>query len=706
MKVLAFKCKMCGGYIELVDEKKVYECKCCGSKQTVSSDNENVLDIVNRANGHRNKCEFAEAESDFKTLIADYPDEAEGYWGLCLCKYGVTYETNGETTQRYACCHKTSMDNIFEDINFKKALELCDDEGKEILRGEAEVIDQMQIDAFKRANFNTSCDVAICYVEKDSEGLKTSDSVLAQKIYAELVDVKIKAVLLNSGLRERIGSAYDGYAISTVSSAKVLVAVGTSNSNFYADEMRTLWGQFIDEMYDNENKTLMVVFKEMYEEDLPAEFEKAKKYDAKSHGGLKELYGDVEHCINSIRRKEKNKAYMSTASTMIEKGFDAIEGKDWGRATEILDKAINIYPKSSRAYFGKFLVNQKLREKDAEKTKFRFSLMEDENFQTAHSLATGKEKALYEKMLRNNSSLIERAYMWLNDGEFTEATRLASQELINNPESSQAYLCKFLASRNYKSFDAIYNANIKFILQNDDLFKRAYLYANDEEKAKLDKLIAKNKNVVEKENLRYEYNEKKRKPYVDKYKKLSEEIAERQYELRELEAEALEKQKILSRLEPVKMFLLALVLIAVAGGICFGIVWKYFEIALKISGIAFGISAFVIVVFVLIYGFSGLRKRKVERNAFRKFKHKSVKYTKEIEKFQDELIEVGDVILCATCGNVKKTTHGHCKVCDSGAWFRVRYIFTDPEDCRRHMVTSMPTNYDFLAKEISEEEMN
>ena len=69
------------------------------------------------------------------------------------------------------------------------------------------------------------------------------------------------------------------------------------------------------------------------------------------------------------------------------------------------------------------------------------------------------------------------------------------------------------------------------------------------------------------------------------------------------------------------------------------------------------------------------------------------------EKLEEKLDEVGDVILCATCGNTKKTTHGHCKVCDSGAWYRVRYIFTDPDDCRRHMLTSMPKNYDFLSKD-------
>ena len=697
--VYAFKCKMCGGYIELDDERSVYECKCCGSRQTVSSDNEELLKILNRANGHRIKGEFAEAEADFRTAIIDYPDEAEGYWGLCLCKYGITYETNGETAERFACSQRTSLDSVFDDINYKNALERCDEEAKEVLKAEAETISALQVEAFRQNGVNASCDVVICYLEKDADGLKTSDAVLSQGIYNELVDAGLKVVLMGSALRERLGSVYNSYVDGALNSAKVMVAVGTSNNNFYASDVRALWGSYIDYADDNDSKAMFVCYKEMGVDELPSEFNGVKAYDAKSHSGLKDLIGEVEHFITAYKKREKNKAFLSTADTMIEKGFDCIDERSWEKADEILDKAISIYPKSSRAYFGKFLVQQKTREKEAMKGKFKFALMENAYFEKAYNLATGKEKAVYEKMVRSNSSLLERAFMWLSEGEFTEATRLATQELIGNPESSQAYLCKFLASRNYKSFEEILNANIKFIIQNDELFKKAYAYANDVEKTKLDQLLDKNKSVVEKENSRYEYIEKKRKPYVEQYKALSEKMEAMNSELSVLEAEAGEKQEVLRKLEPIKMILLAVALLIIAGAVCFAVLKEYMGKPMKTCAIAFGISAVVIIIFVIIYACSGMRKRMVEKNAYKKFKKKSAKYKKECEKLEEKLDEVGDVILCATCGNTKKTTHGHCKVCDSGAWYRVRYIFTDPDDCRRHMLTSMPKNYDFLSKD-------
>ncbi|MBE6836752.1 MAG: DUF2207 domain-containing protein [Ruminococcus sp.] len=698
----SFKCKMCGAYIELTEERSVYDCKCCGAKQTVCSDIDDLLKLINRANGHRIKGEFAEAESDFRTAIIDYPEEAEGFWGMCLCKYGITYETNGESQERVACSQRTSLDSVYDDVNYKRALERCDDLGKELLRAEADTIDALQVEAFRQNGVNASCDVVISYLEKDADGLKTSDAVLAQGIYNELCDCNLKVVLMGSGQRERLGAVYNSYIDGVLNSAKAMIAVGTSNQNFYANDVRQVWDSYLDYAFNNDSKALFVCYKEMASNELPNEFNEAKSYDAKSYNGLKELIGDVEYFITSFKKREKNKAFLSTADTMIEKGFDCIEEKSWDKADSILDKAISIYPKSSRAYFGKFLVQQKIREKDAMKGRFKFALLENTYFEKAFSLATGKEKAAYEKMVRSNSSLLDRAFMWLSEGEFTEATRLATQELIGNPESSQAYLCKFLASRNYKSFEEILNANIKFIIQNDELFKKAYAYANDAERMNLDKLIEKNKSVVEKENSRYEYIEKRRKPYVEQYKAISEKLDSMHNELSNLETEAIEKQKALRRIEPVKMMLLAIALLAIDGFICFGLLKEYMQKSMKTCAIAFGISALVIIVLVVAYGCSDLRKRTVEKNAYKKYKRKNAKYKKEYEKLEDKLDEVGDVIICATCGNTKKTTHGHCKVCDSGAWYRVRYIFTDPDDCRRHMLSSMPKNYDFLLKEDEE----
>ena len=58
-----FKCKMCGGTLEIEDKQTVATCEYCGTQQTVpTSVDENLQSVYNRANTLRIKSEFDKAE--------------------------------------------------------------------------------------------------------------------------------------------------------------------------------------------------------------------------------------------------------------------------------------------------------------------------------------------------------------------------------------------------------------------------------------------------------------------------------------------------------------------------------------------------------------------------------------------------------------------------------------------------------------------
>ena len=81
------KCKMCGGDLILTEGQTVAECAYCGSRQTVpSADNEKKLALFARANRLRAACDFDKAAGIYESIVADFPEEAEAYWGLVLCK--------------------------------------------------------------------------------------------------------------------------------------------------------------------------------------------------------------------------------------------------------------------------------------------------------------------------------------------------------------------------------------------------------------------------------------------------------------------------------------------------------------------------------------------------------------------------------------------------------------------------------------------
>ena len=86
------KCKMCGGDLNIIEGETVAVCEYCDTKQTIpTADNEKKLTLFARANRLRAACEFDKAAGKYETIVADFPEEAEAYWGLVLCKYGIEY---------------------------------------------------------------------------------------------------------------------------------------------------------------------------------------------------------------------------------------------------------------------------------------------------------------------------------------------------------------------------------------------------------------------------------------------------------------------------------------------------------------------------------------------------------------------------------------------------------------------------------------
>ena len=108
-----YKCKMCGGALNILEGMTVCECEYCGSKQTVPvTDDERKMKLFDRANKLLRNCEFDKAGSVFESIIDEYPDEAEGYWGSLLCKYGIEYVDDPVTGKKVPTCHRSSFDSF------------------------------------------------------------------------------------------------------------------------------------------------------------------------------------------------------------------------------------------------------------------------------------------------------------------------------------------------------------------------------------------------------------------------------------------------------------------------------------------------------------------------------------------------------------------------------------------------------------------
>lgn len=79
--------------------------------------------------------------------------------------------------------------------------------------------------------------------------------------------------------------------------------------------------------------------------------------------------------------------------------------------------------------------------------------------------------------------LVKRAFLFLEDGNFSEADRYLEQALNQDPENSRAYLGKLMAEKQIRTEDDF--AKLNQPLDDEKFFKRALRFANDDEKARL-----------------------------------------------------------------------------------------------------------------------------------------------------------------------------------------------------------------------------
>ena len=121
------KCKMCGGSLDIKEGMTVATCEYCGTEQTLPRvDDEKKIKLFERANRLRSACEFDKAAGVYESIVSDFEFEAEAYWGLVLCKYGIEYVDDPATKKKVPTCHRSSFESVQDDPNYDLALENAD----------------------------------------------------------------------------------------------------------------------------------------------------------------------------------------------------------------------------------------------------------------------------------------------------------------------------------------------------------------------------------------------------------------------------------------------------------------------------------------------------------------------------------------------------------------------------------------------------
>ena len=366
------KCKMCGGELRLIEGSTVCECEYCGTKQTVPSmDNEKKLTLFSWAGRLLRGCEFDKAAGVFETIVADFPEEAEAYWGLVLCKYGIEYVDDPATGKKIPTCHRSSFESVLDDPNYEQACENTDALARRVYRDEARQIEELRQAILQVSGKEEPYEVFISYKETDEKGERTLDSVIAQDIYTELTERGHRTFFSRISLEDKLGTEYEPYIFAALNSAKVMLVVGTDFENYDSVWVKNEWSRFLKLIAAGQKKTLIPVFKNMDAYDMPKEFQKLSAQDMGKVGAMQDLLRGVEKIIGKKQDKPAptqpaSPVYVSNeadarTTAAVKRGNLALEDGEYDKAKEYFDQALNLDAECAEAYYGMGLAEKKCR---------------------------------------------------------------------------------------------------------------------------------------------------------------------------------------------------------------------------------------------------------------------------------------------------------------------------------------------------------
>lgn len=357
-----FKCKMCGGTLDIKEGASVAECEYCGIKQTIPRlDDDRRINLYDRANHFRRNNDYDKAMSIYEQILNDDKTDAEAYWSLVLCRYGIEYVEDPLSHKRVPTVNRTQYTSVFADEDYKSAVKFADSAQRVIYEKEAKAIDEIQRGILEISQKEEPFDVFICYKETDSSGRRTLDSVLANDLYHELTEEGFKVFYSRITLEDKLGYEYEPYIFAALHSAKIMVVLGTKPEHFTAVWVKNEWSRYLSLIRNGEKKMLIPAYKDMDPYDLPDEFSHLQAQDMSKLGfmqdiirGIKKIAGEPA-AVEESKPQSKKPQYTANATPLLERAFLFLEDCDWESADEYCEKVLDLEPKNAQAYVGKLM---------------------------------------------------------------------------------------------------------------------------------------------------------------------------------------------------------------------------------------------------------------------------------------------------------------------------------------------------------------
>ena len=434
-----FKCKICGGALEVTEGAGIVTCEYCGTKQTLPKlDDERRANLYDRAGHFRRNSDFDRAAGIYNQILNEDPSDAEAYWSLVLCRYGVEYVKDPTTGKHVPTVNRAQYTSIFDDEDYKAAIANADGYQREIYEAEASTINDIQKGILEISQKEEPFDVFVCYKESDKNGRRTEDSVLAAELYRELTREGFRVFYARVTLEDKLGAAYEPYIFAALHSAKVMVVLGTDPANFNAVWVKNEWSRYLALIKNGARKLLIPAYRDMDPYYLPEEFSHLQAQDMSRLGFMQDLVHAIEKTVKTERTKEKpaapaptktSEAPIRVSTDLIFKRIHLLlDDGDFGAANDYCERLLDNDPENAEIYLAKLMIDLGVKQKE-DIVHCDTDLEINSNYQKALRFASpeiAKTLRSYAPLTKYNAAY-NRMRIAKSEGDFIHAAKLFAE---------------------------------------------------------------------------------------------------------------------------------------------------------------------------------------------------------------------------------------------------------------------------------------
>ena len=275
-------------------------CPWCGTLQALPRGlaNPDRARLFERANHQFRNGDFERAKTSYERILDSDPTDAEAYWSLVLCRFGVEYVVD-EGKYVSTIRRMPIGGSIYSDEDYKSAIHYATDAQARFYECEAARINEIQAGFYALFNREMHYDAFICY---KNDG---TDAQIARHLYELLSSEGVHTFFAAETLKNIAGAQYEPHVFAALNSARVMIVVATKRENLESNWVKNEWNRFLSLMRSHPEKLLIPVYQDMRPEDLPSDFCHLQALDLSDFSTGIRLIKLIRACLNLTPAPER-----------------------------------------------------------------------------------------------------------------------------------------------------------------------------------------------------------------------------------------------------------------------------------------------------------------------------------------------------------------------------------------------------------------